>query len=81
MILKSNFKRAPKKRVVSRSFRVPPAVDKELDRFAKARGWTKSFLIRDILVSWCNYRRAEKVAAPIPDEVEDELVQVTDEGE
>lgn len=81
MILKSNFKRAPKKRVVSRSFRVPPAVDKELDRAAKAKGWTKSFLIREILRGWFNYRVAEKVAAPIPDEIEDELVQVTDEGE
>jgi predicted transcriptional regulator len=58
-MLHSTFKRKPRKRVVSRSFRVPPDVDKQLDAEAKKRGWTKSFLIRDIIVSWIRYQRAE----------------------
>lgn len=59
MPLHSTFKRRPKKRVVSRSFRVPPDVDRELDRAAREKRWSKSFLIRDILVGWLNYRKAE----------------------
>lgn len=57
--IKSTFKRRPKKRVVSRSFRIPPDVDKALDAEAARKQWTKSFLIRDIIVSWLTYQKAE----------------------
>lgn len=67
--LKSTFIRKPrKKKVVSRSFRVPPEVDKFLDHHAEKKGWTKSFLIRDILHGWYVYQKAsekiEDVQAP-----------------
>ena len=52
------FVRRPKKRVVSRSFRIPPDVDRMLDAEARRKRWSKSFLIRDILVSWCTFQRA-----------------------
>ncbi len=55
------FKRKPKRRVVSRSFRIPPDVDKALDQAAAEKSWTKSFLIRDILISWLTFRKAQKV--------------------
>jgi hypothetical protein len=57
--VRSTFKRKPKKRVVSRSFRIPPAVDRELDKAAQAKGWSKSFLIREILVRWLTYEQAK----------------------
>ena len=61
------FKRRPKRRVVSRSFRIPPDVDRMLGEEARKRDWSKSFLIKDILVSWCNYQRAKaKVELPAP---------------
>jgi predicted transcriptional regulator len=54
--------RKPKRRVVSRSFRIPPDVDRALDLAAREKRWSKSFLIREILVSWLVYRQAlEKV--------------------
>ena len=53
------FQRRPKKRVVSRSFRIPPEVDRELDRVAREKGWTKSFLIRDILFFWFQFNKAK----------------------
>lgn len=56
--LRSTFKRRPRKSVVSRSFRVPPDVDRELDKAAKEKRWSKSFLIRDILISWITYNKA-----------------------
>ena len=56
--------RRPKKRVVSRSFRIPPDVDRELERAARDKQWTKSFLIRDILVGWLTYRKASKPHEP-----------------
>lgn len=56
----STFKRKPRKRVVSRSFRIPPQVDKALDAEAARKGWTKSFLIREILTNWLTYQRAMK---------------------
>jgi hypothetical protein len=52
--------RKPKKRVVSRSFRIPPDVDRALAVEARRKQWTKSFLIRDILVGWLVYRKAMK---------------------
>lgn len=55
--VRSTFKRKPRKRVVSRSFRVPPDVDKALDAEARRKQWTKSFLIRDILVSWLTFQK------------------------
>jgi len=55
------FQRKPKKREVSRSFRIPPAVDRELEAAAREKRWTKSFLIRDILVSWITFRKAQKL--------------------
>ena len=57
--VRSTFKRKPRKRVVSRSFRIPPDVDRELDKAAKEKRWSKSFLIRDILVSWLTFQKAE----------------------
>jgi predicted transcriptional regulator len=57
--IRSPFKRRPRKRVVSRSFRVPPEVDRMLDEEARKRDWSKSFLIRDILVSWASYNKAK----------------------
>lgn len=58
--------RRPKKREVSRSFRIPPDVDRALDRAAVAKRWSKSFLIRDILVSWLTYHRhLDKVAETV----------------
>jgi predicted transcriptional regulator len=57
--VRSTFKRRPRKRVVSRSFRVPPDVDRELDRAAKEKRWSKSFLIREILQQWLTYQQAE----------------------
>lgn len=53
--LRSTRKRRPKKREVSRSFRIPPDVDRELDKAAAEKRWSKSFLIRDIIVSWLNF--------------------------
>jgi hypothetical protein len=50
--------RKNKREVVSRSFRIPPQVDKLLAAEAKKKGWTKSFLIRDILFSWYTYQNA-----------------------
>ena len=58
-MLHSTFKRRPRKRVVSRSFRIPPDVDKALEQEARKREWTKSFLIRDIIVSWIKFHRAK----------------------
>jgi flagellar basal body-associated protein FliL len=57
--IRSTFRRKPKKRVVSRSFRIPPDVDKALEAEARRLQWSKSFLIRDILVSWLRYQQAE----------------------
>jgi hypothetical protein len=56
------FKRQPKRRGVSRSFRIPPDVDRALGIAAKEKRWTKSFLIRDILVGWLTYRKAKEKA-------------------
>lgn len=58
--VRSNFRRKVKKRVVSRSFRVPPEVDRALADAARKKGWTKSFLIRDILFSWHAYHKAKE---------------------
>ena len=58
--INSRFRRKVKKRVVSRSFRVPPEVDRMLDAEAKKRGWTKSFLIKDIIHSWFTYQKATR---------------------
>lgn len=57
--VRSTFKRKPRSRVVSRSFRIPPDVDKALERIARDKGWTKSFLIRDVLVGYVRYQAAE----------------------
>jgi hypothetical protein len=56
--LRSTRKRRPRKREVSRSFRIPPDVDRELATAAREKRWSKSFLIRDILVGWLTYRNA-----------------------
>jgi hypothetical protein len=55
----STFKRKPKKRAVSRSFRIPLDVDRALDAEAARKHWTKTFLIRDILVQWLTYHKAK----------------------
>jgi predicted transcriptional regulator len=57
--VRSTFKRKPRKKIVSRSFRVPPDVDRALEAEARRKRWSKSFLIRDILVSWLTYQKAE----------------------
>ena len=59
--INSTRKRRPKKREVSRSFRIPPDVDRELAVAAREKRWSKSFLIRDILVGWLTYRKAASV--------------------
>jgi len=59
--------RRPKKREVSRSFRIPPDVDRAIDRAAAAKRWSKSFLIRDILVSWLTYHRHLDKVADLPE--------------
>ena len=68
--LKSTFRRKPKKRmVVSRSFRIPPEVDRMLEAEARKKDWTKSFLIKDILVSWAIYRKARDKVEDVSQEV------------
>jgi predicted transcriptional regulator len=57
--IRSTFKRRPRKRVVSRSFRIPPDIDRDLDAIAREKQWTKSFLIRDIIVSYISFHRAK----------------------
>ena len=59
--LVSTFQRKPKKREISRSFRIPPDVDRALAAEADKRRWTKTFLIRDILVSWLQYQKAKGI--------------------
>lgn len=58
--------RRPQKRQVSRSFRVPKDVDRALEEEAIKRSWTKTFLIRDIIVSWLVYHKALKVHVDAP---------------
>lgn len=58
--VRSTFKRKPKRRGVSRSFRVPPDVDRALEVEARRKRWSKSFLIREILTSWLTYQQAER---------------------
>ena len=43
-----------KPRIVSRSFRVPPQVDRRLAVEARKLGMTKSSLIKYVLVDWYN---------------------------
>lgn len=59
-MLHSTFKRKPRKIVVSRSFRVPPAIDKALGAEARRKGWSKSLLIRDILQNWLTFHKAQE---------------------
>lgn len=55
------FARRPKRRVVSRSFRIPPEVDRALDAEARKQRRSKSWLITDILTGWFTYRKAKSV--------------------
>ncbi len=71
--LVSTFRRKPRKRVVSRSFRVPPEVDKMLGVEARKKKWTKSFLIRDILVSWYTFNKAKGKVEDVSQDVSDLL--------
>jgi hypothetical protein len=59
--LVSTFKRKPKKRDISRSFRIPPDVDRALAEEAARRRWTKTFLIRDILCGWLSFQQAKQI--------------------
>jgi len=52
--------RRPKRRAVSRSFRIPPAVDRALDAEARKQNRSKSWLICEILTSWLTYRKAKE---------------------
>ncbi len=63
--LRSTRRRKPKRREVSRSFRIPPDVDRELEKAAREKRWSKSFLIRDILVSWLVFRRASEATVEL----------------
>ena len=69
--LKSTFRRSPKKRVVSRSFRIPPEVDRMLSVEARKKDWSKSFLIKDILVGWYNFRTAKDKVENVANAVEE----------
>jgi predicted DNA-binding protein len=60
-MLHSTFKRKPKKRVAARSVRIPPEVDKALDKEARRKGWSKSLLIRDILIGWLQFQKASAI--------------------
>jgi flagellar basal body-associated protein FliL len=60
-LLHHTFKRRPKKRVLARSVRIPPEVDKALEKEARRKGWSKSLLIRDILISWLTFQKAHKI--------------------
>ena len=55
----STFQRKPRKRVVSRSFRMEPAVDRELTRRAREKGVSKSWLIRDIIRGQLEFWKAQ----------------------
>jgi hypothetical protein len=55
----SLFKRKVKKASVARSMRLPATLDRELEKAARAKGWSKSFLIRDILFGWLTYNKAK----------------------
>jgi predicted transcriptional regulator len=52
--------RRPRKRVISRSFRVKPDIDQALDEEARRRDWTKTFLIEEILRNWFSYHKAKR---------------------
>jgi len=54
-----NFKRKVKKQSVARSMRLPLQLDRELEKAARAKGWSKSFLIRDILFGWLTYHKTK----------------------
>jgi hypothetical protein len=54
-----NFKRKVKKPSVARSMRLSPELDRELEKAARARGWSKSFLIRDILFGWLTFHKTK----------------------
>jgi hypothetical protein len=60
-LLHSTFKRKPRKRVVSRSFRLSPKEDDALGKEARRKGCSKSHLIRDILKSWLVFHQAKKI--------------------
>jgi len=66
--LRSTFKRKVKKRVVSRSFRISPEIDRMMTEHARRKGWSKSFLIKEILVSWANYQKARAKVDDFPSE-------------
>lgn len=53
-------------RPVSRSFRIPADVDRALEAEARKRRWTKSFLIRDVLVGWVTFQQAAAVHVEAP---------------
>ena len=77
MKLAATFQRKPKKRSISRSFRIPPDVDAALEKEARKRRWTKTFLIRDILVGWLNFHQTDQKFVNEPETREEEK---SDEG-
>jgi len=58
------FARRPKPRLVSRSFRIPLAIDKALGIEARKRGWTKTFLIKEFVIAGIKYHQADKGKLP-----------------
>ena len=53
------FRRKVKKRVISRSFRITKDIDRLLTEHARKKGWTKTFLIQEIIQSWVTYQKAK----------------------
>lgn len=71
--IRSTFQRRPAKRQVTRTFRVPPATDKAIEKVCRERDVSKSTLIREILEGWLIYHKAlEKIASVgvVPPEIE-----------
>ena len=56
--VRTEFQRKPSRRLVPRSFRIPPQLDRSLGAAARKAGKTKSALIKDILVGWVEFQQA-----------------------
>ena len=75
MKLASTIKRKPKTRTVNRSFRIPPEVDRALAVEARRKGWTKTWLIRNIIHAHVTY---QKTLQAVPADLNTEIAG--DEG-
>ena len=43
-----------------RSFRILKSIDRKLDAHASRRGWSKSYLIRDIITGWLTFNEVKE---------------------